>query len=153
MKFKKAEAYIDTVVTVFINLIILYLVLNLFSYMITYQKLNHAADNIIRCVAINGTTDNTVIESDVNEYIANEGFDPSEVNVSFSGTEYMNGSTETVQFGDKILLNIKTIQSFKFIGRTGASIFNISVNKTSLSEKYYQNTNIVVGSTPPDPGT
>lgn len=144
MKLKKAEAYIDTVVTVFINLIILYLVINLFSYMITYQKLNHAADNIIRCAAINGTTDTGVLGEDINEYITNEGFDRSKVTVSFDGTEYMSGSTEAVQFGDTILLNVKTNQSFKFIGRTGSSLFSISINKTFLSEKYHQNTNSVI---------
>ena len=153
MKLKKAEAYIDTVITVFVNLIILYLVLNLFSYMITYQKLNHAADNIVRCAAINGTTDTGILGEDINEYITNEGFDRSKVIVSFDGTEYMSGTTKNVQFGDIILLNIKTKQSFNFIGRTGSSIFDISINKTSLSEKYCQNANIIVSPTPPDPVT
>lgn len=139
---KKGEAYIDTVVTVFINLIILYLVLNLFSYMITYQKLNHAADNIIRCAAINGTTDASVIEKDINEYITNEGFDRSKVDISFDSTEYMSGSSNDIQFGDSIILNLKTNQSFKFIGKSGTSLFDISVNKTSLSEKYHQSNGV-----------
>lgn len=135
---RKAEAYIDTVVTVFLNLLIVYVVMNLFSYMITYQKLNNVADNIIRQAAISGTTDNSVIGDKIEEYITDEGFDASKVTVSFDSTEYMSESSKNVQFGDTIILNVKTKQAYKFVRKAGVSLFDISVNKISLSEKYHQ---------------
>lgn len=135
---RKAEAYIDTVVTVFLNLLIVYVVMSLFSYMITYQKLNSVADNIIRCAAISGTTDDEVIGDKIDEYITDAGFDCTKVTCSFNGTEYMSDSTKNVQFGDTVILNLKTKQTYKFIGKSGVGIFNISVNKIALSEKYHR---------------
>lgn len=135
---RKAEAYIDTVVTVFLNLLIVYVVMNLFSYMITYQKLNNVADNIIRYAAITGTTDDEVIGDRAEEYITDAGFDCTKIDISFDSTEYMSGATKNVQFGDTIILNIKTKQAYKFIGKPGTGLFDISINKITLSEKYHQ---------------
>lgn len=134
---KKAEAYIDTVVTVFISLMIVYVVLNLFSYMITYQKLGHAADNIVRYAAIKGTTDEEIIGDKIEEFITSEGFNINKVNYSFDGTEYVKTNSKYVQYGDTIMFNINTKQSYKLIKNAGVSWFTVSLNKVTLSEEYY----------------
>lgn len=134
---KKGEAYIDTVVTVFISLMIVYVVLNLFSYMITYQKLSHAADNIVRYAAIKGTTDEEIIGDKIDEFITSEGFNVNKVNYSFDGTEYVSNNSKFVQYGGTIMLNINTKQSYKLIKNAGISWFTVSLNKVTLSEEYY----------------
>ena len=134
-KIKKAEAYIDTVVTVFISLLIMFLAINVFSYFVTYQKLNNIGNNIIRYVAMNGDTDSTEVKNKIKEYITGEGLKVADVTVSFDGSDYVQN--KTVQYGDTIALHISTSKKYSYIGKTSNSLFTLRINKIGLSEKYY----------------
>lgn len=134
-KFRKAEAYIDTVVTVFISLLIMFLAINVFSYFVTYQKLNNIGNNIIRYAAINGDTNSTEVKNKIKEYITGEGLKVENVTVSFDGSDYIKN--KTVQYGDTIALHISTSKKYSYIGKTSNSLFTLRINKIGLSEKYY----------------
>lgn len=137
-RIKKAEAYIDTVVTVFIGMMIVYVTISLFSYFLAYQRLDNAADNIIRCAAVSGSTSDSVIGEKTTEYLTAAGLKKENVSISFTGTDYLKD--KTVQYGDTIILNISTQKTYKYIGKTGSSAFNLSINKVAISEKYSQET-------------
>lgn len=141
-KIKKAEAYIDTVVTVFISLLIMFLAINVFSYFVTYQKLNNIGNNIIRYVAMSGDTDSTEVKNKIKEYITGEGLKVADVTVSFDGSDYVQN--KTVQYGDTIALHISTSKKYSYIGKTSNSPFTLRINKIGLSESYFNEDNIVI---------
>lgn len=134
-KYKKAEAYIDTVVTVFISMLIIFLAVNVFSYYVTYQKLNNIGNNILRCIAINGNTDSEEVQNKIKEYITGEGLKVEDISVSFDGSDYVTNST--VQYGDTMALHISTSKKYSYIGKPNNSPFTLRINKITLSEKYY----------------
>ena len=62
LRSEKAEAnYISTVVFIFISVVILAFVLNLFSIISTKQQLDHAADQMVKQIQLSGgiNTDTT----------------------------------------------------------------------------------------------
>lgn len=140
-KRKNGEAYIDTVITVFLSMIIIYISISMFTFFVTYQKLDNAANQIIDYVALNGETDSVKVKEKCIEFLSNEGFDAADVTLSFENSEYFedyNGADNVIQYGDKVSVTISKEASIKLVGGDGVSHFPMSITKNKASEKYWK---------------
>ena len=136
--FKKAEAYIDTVITVFLGIIILYVSMNLFSYFVQYQKLSNVADNALRYATITGDLSSVELNSKIEQYLDDVGFNPEKVTISWDGSDFIgvDGKNDKVQYGDKIQLTLITKHNMAFIGESGGLSFDIACTRINSSEIY-----------------
>ena len=140
-KRKNGEAYIDTVITVFLSMIIIYISISIFTFFVTYQKLDSAANQIINYVALNGETDSAKVQEKCIEFLSDEGFNVDDIALSFENSEYFEdykGADGVIQYGDKISVTISKEASIKLIGGDGVSNFPMSITKNKASEKYWK---------------
>lgn len=133
LKKNKAEGYIDTVVCVMAAMMVIVLALNVFSFLKLKQDMDHFAKELIDTATTYGRTNEQTIER-YNELCEELGFRPA---VSYSGTDFYNSSTGTVQLGDTIHVTVTYSTYVKGLG-----VFKIPITlKTSfsgLSQKYWK---------------
>ena len=129
----RAEGYIDTVVMIVAAMMVIVLALNVFSFLMMKQEMDYFAKEIIDTATIYGKTTGETTQR--YKALVNElGFVPS---MTFSGTEFYNSSTGTVQLGDTIHVTI-TYRAYL----QGFGIFRIpivlKVHYSGLSQKYWK---------------
>lgn len=143
MKFlKKAEAYIDSVVTVFLSVLILYVCSTLFYTLVNYQKIDTAANQIINQAALNGEVNSPGFQDKCVQIIKSNNLDPKTVDISFANSEFLNNGAgkstlKQVQFGKNISLTLAKEAGFTYLGNKNHMVLSISVTKNKLSEKYW----------------
>lgn len=129
----RAEGYIDTVVMVVAAMMVIVLALNVFSFLTLKQDMEYFAKELVDTATIYGRTSEEVTQR-YEELCKELGFRPR---ISFSGTQYFNSSTGTVQLGDTIQV---TIQMSTYV--KGLGVFQIPVSllatHTGLSQKYWK---------------
>lgn len=138
---KKAEAYIDTVITVFLGIVLLYVSMNVFSYFVQYQKLDNVADTAIRYATIHGDISSVELNDKIEDALRSVGFNPEEVTVSFDGSDFIpveEGEPSRIQYGDKIQITLITQHNMAFIGDSGGFTFDISCTKINAGEMFYK---------------
>lgn len=154
---KKGEAYIDTVISVFLGLIILYFGLNAFIFTVKYSKLNNVAERMLEQCVLSGTASTDFVDEQCGDFVEASGFRMDDLTISFSGTRYYSSgdSENRVQYGDPITLSVSTSQSFALV-QSGVVSFPISVSKSKDSQKFWRTaeTNVALnpdrGSAPAD---
>lgn len=129
----KGEGYIDTVVCVMASMMVLVVALNIFSFLTLKQDMDHFAKELIDTATVYGRTNKQTVER-YDELCDELGINPT---VSYSGTQYYNGSTEKVQLGETIYVTL----SYQTYIR-GLGVFQIPVtlkaNFSGLSQKYWK---------------
>lgn len=129
----RAEGYIDTVVCVIAAMMVIVLALNVFSFLTMKQDMDYFAKEMIDTATIYGRTSGEVHQR-YQELCTELGFRPT---VSFSGTEYYNSATGTVQLGDTIMVRI-TYHTYV----RGLGVFRIPITlyarHSGLSQKYWK---------------
>lgn len=129
----RAEGYIDTVVMVVAAMMVIVLALNIFSFLTLKQDMEYFAKELVDTATIHGRTSEEVTQR-YQELCEELGFRPS---ISFTGTQYFNSSSGTVQLGDTIQV---TIQMSTYV--KGLGVFQIPVTlyatHTGLSQKYWK---------------
>lgn len=142
---KKAEMYIDTAVTILISFFILYVSVSLFSYFNQYQDMKNISNDLLKYCADKGYTSTADVEDKYNDLLQTYGFskdeDKENVKISFSGTEYFDGSK--VQLDDKIQLTIQSQYKIKLLSSNGINISTMSVTNSKNSNKYWKTEDIV----------
>ena len=130
---KGAEGYIDTVVLIMAAMMVIVFALNVFSFLTLKQDMDYFAKEIIDTATIYGRT-GPEVEERYQELCAELGFRPT---MTFSGTEYYNASSKTVQLGDTIFL---TLQYQTFMKGFGAFQIPITLQAThsGLSQRYWK---------------
>ena len=133
---KKGEAYIDTVVTVLLSLIVLALAINMFLFMYKYQKINDAAEDAVKYAAIVGEVNTSAVNQKTNNLLTINGVD-----VASTSYEYKTASGDSeVQYGDTILLEMKSDIRVGFSNSDGFITIPVKITKTAISQKYYKPT-------------
>lgn len=129
----RAEGYIDTVVMIVAAMMVIVLALNVFSFLMLKQEMDYFAKEIIDTATIYGRT-STEVTKRYQELCAELEFRPT---MNFTGTEYYNASSRTVQLGDTIKVTIR-MQSYV----QGLGVFRIPVtlyaSYSGLSQKYWK---------------
>lgn len=129
----RAEGYIDTVVCVIAAMMVIVLALNVFSFLTMKQDMDYFAKEMIDTATIYGRTSGEVHQR-YQELCTELGFRPT---VSFSGTEYYNSATGTVQLGDTIMVRI-TYRTYV----RGLGVFRVPITlyarHSGLSQKYWK---------------
>lgn len=129
----RAEGYIDTVVCVIAAMMVIVMALNVFSFLTMKQDIDYFAKEMIDTATIYGRTSGEVHQR-YQELCTELGFRPT---VSFSGTEYYNSATGTVQLGDTIMVRI-TYRTYV----RGLGVFRVPVTlyarHSGLSQKYWK---------------
>lgn len=129
----RAEGYIDTVVCVMAAMIVLVLALNTFSFLTLKQDLDYFAKEIIDTATIYGRTSNEVVHR-YQELCFEVGFHPE---INFSGTQYYNAASETVQLGDTIVVEIRLRTTFKGFGMFQIPM-TLYARHSGVSQKYWK---------------
>lgn len=141
-KNKHGEAYIDTIITVVLSLMIIAISIGLFQTMYNYQKLNDIATSTLEYASIQGKiSNNNEVTKKLEELITANGFELDDIEYSFNSSELIvtNGDyTEKVQYGDTIHMNIKTQVQFGFINNDGFLTIPIEISKSALSQHYWK---------------
>ena len=142
---KKAEMYIDTAVTILISFFILYVSVSLFSYFNQYQDMKNISNDLLKYCADKGYTSTADVEDKYNDLLQTYGLskdeDKENVKISFSGTEYFDGSK--VQLDDKIQLTIQSQYKIKLLSSSGINISTMSVTNSKNSNKYWKTEDVV----------
>lgn len=129
-KFKGAAGELESVIAILLSILFLCISLNVLSYIWTYQKISAATADIADTCAVFGDTDNGIVKDKINECIKNYGLNPEDVKISFSNTEYSEGSK--VDYGNKITVSLTTNKTA--VGTKGmATIVEISATKSRNS--------------------
>ena len=108
----RAEGYIDTVVMVVAAMMVIVLALNIFSFLTLKQDMEYFAKELVDTATIHGRTSEEVTQR-YQELCEELGFRPS---ISFTGTQYFNSSSGTVQLGDTIRVTIQMSTYVKGLG-------------------------------------
>ena len=139
---KSGAAYIDTILTVFLCLVILAVSISVFQTMYSYQKLDDIATNTLEYASVKGkiANDNDVKDK-IEDLIVSNGFKLDDVSYSFNNSEliFQDGSyTENVQYGDNIMLEIKTDINIGFVNSDGFLTIPVEISKSTVSQKYWK---------------
>ena len=114
-------------------MMVIVLALNVFSFLMLKQEMDYFAKEIIDTATIYGRT-STEVTKRYQELCAELEFRPT---MNFTGTEYYNASSRTVQLGDTIKVTIR-MQSYV----QGLGVFRIPVtlyaSYSGLSQKYWK---------------
>ena len=133
LKNKRGENYIDTVVGVVAAMMVIVVALNIFSFLTLKQDLDYYAKEMVEVCCSYGKTCDEVQDRD-EELSAELGLDPD---LSFSGTEYINATKRTVQYGEVIVVEL-TYRTYV----RGLGVFRIPVTLTAkhsgLSRRYWK---------------
>lgn len=154
LRRKRGEAYIDTVVTVFLSLMVIAVSLNLYSYYTAYHRLDYIAQEMLRISAMRGETAGTEIEERFDELKSNTGLGndgdgshgygrTENLSYSYEGSEIINNAnnvTGAVQIGNVIRITLTCNAKVNLMGKTGIVQVPMSITKTGLSEYYWKNT-------------
>lgn len=146
---KNGEAYIDTIITIFLSIVIIAISINLFKLVYTYQKVNDAATAIVQYAAVKGeilaaddATKKEELKGDFQKYIEKilkyNGLSGLNLEYTFVGSDLINADDNKVQYGDSIVFRIKATAKIGVIDGDGSIEIPISLSKTSISEKYYK---------------
>ena len=129
---RRAEGYIDVVLTVFIAVMLLILCLNTFEFFALKQNMDHYGKELIAAATTDGQI-SANITTRRNELTAQTGISPA---LTWN-TTYFNSSQRTVQYGKKIELSLTLQAKFK-----GFGVFSIPVTLTTkhsgLSQRYWK---------------
>ena len=126
----KAAGELQSVVAILIGLIFLCVALNVLSYIWTYQKLSSAANNIAEICSTFGDTGNGVVQNKIKNAVENNGLKSENIKISFSGTEYSEGTK--VDYGNKITVSLYTDKTA--LGMSGVpTMVEISTTKSKNS--------------------
>lgn len=153
-KFKKGEAYIDTVVTIFLSMTVIAVSLNLFSYYTAYHRLDFVAQEMLRGAAMQGETTSAELAERYQELLENTGLGNQDdgslgygktgnMSISFEGSEVVfspSNTTGAVQMGDVIKVKVSCTAHINFMGQTGVAKIPMTVTKTGLSECFWKTT-------------
>lgn len=135
---KRAEAYIDTVIIVIVCLLIIFINLNIFNYIVMYQKTSNAANQIIKQVALSGEISGASFDEICTKALKNEGLDTSiTVDCSLSHA-FDAASSSKIQYGDKITIKINNETSIKLMGKNGKRVLPITVIRSKPSGIYWK---------------
>jgi hypothetical protein len=129
----RAEGYIDTVVCVMAAMMVIVLALNVFSFLALKQDMDFFAKELIDTATIHGRTSVEVTER-YNELCNELGFRPT---YSFSGTQYYNTSTKTVQLGDTIMVSLSYRTNIQGLGALSVPV-TLVAGHSGLSQKYWK---------------
>ena len=138
--FKKGEMYIDTAIMILISLFILYITISLFSFFNKYQDIKNLSDDLLKYCANNGYTSTADVEDKYKDLLKTYGLSEDEdkdaVKISFSGTEYYQGSK--VQLDDKVQLTVQAKYRLKLLSSDGFNIYTMSVTNAQSSNRYWE---------------
>lgn len=142
IKSKRGEAYIDTIITVFLCLVIIAVSIGLFQTMYEYQKVSDIADNALEYASVVGKIPNeNEVSQKLDNLIASNGFNPDDVTYSFNSSELIEEggiSTEKVQYGNTISMTIETKIKIGFTNLDGYLTIPIKISKSVVSQKYWK---------------
>lgn len=136
--YKKGEAYIDTVVTVLLSLIVLALAISMFLFMYKYQKINDAAEDAVKYAAIVGEVNTDTVNQKTDNLLAINGVDKASTSYLYKTSLINSKSGSTVQYGDTILLEMKSDIRVSFSNSDGFITIPVKITKTAISQKYYK---------------
>ena len=145
---KRAEAYIDTVITIFLGLVVLYLGINIFMFSVTYTKMNDMANVVAEWCAERGETVEADVRSEFASFAEGYGFDMEDISVSFTGTDresYL--SSEKVQYGETLAVTLSSEKSFNMIGMDQVSV-PITITKVNSSQRYWKESGVNINRNP-----
>lgn len=130
---RRAEGYIDTVVSVMIMMMLIVLSINVFSFLTAKQDLDYCAREMVESAAVNG---NVYSDNTYNRYfeLCDEvGFYPE----FYWTADYYDGYYGRVQYGESIRV---TVEYTKYL--EGFGVFRIPVTMratySSLSQVYWK---------------
>ncbi len=130
---RRAEGYIDTVVSVMIIMMLIVLSINVFSFLTAKQDMDYFTREMAEAASVNGDTDSINTHTRYYELCGETGFDPS----YYWTADYYNGYYGHVQYGDTIRV---TVQYTKYLECFG--IFRIPVTMratySALSQVYWK---------------
>lgn len=136
---KKGEAYIDTVVTVLLSLIVLALSISMFLFMCRYQQINDAASDAVKYAAIIGEANTPAVNQKTDNLLAVNGVDTASTSYTYKTSSIANKSESgNVQYGDTILLEIDSNIRISFSNSDGFITIPVKITKTAVSQKYYK---------------
>lgn len=136
---KKGEAYIDTVVTVLLSLIVLALSISMFLFMCRYQQINDAASDAVKYAAIIGEANTPAVNQKTDNLLAVNGVDTASTSYTYKTSSITNKSEGgNVQYGDTILLEIDSNIRISFSNSDGFITIPVKITKTAVSQKYYK---------------
>lgn len=136
---KKGEAYIDTVVTVLLSLIVLALSISMFLFMCRYQQINDAASDAVKYAAIIGEANTPAVNQKTDNLLAVNGVDTASTSYTYKTSSITNKSESgNVQYGDTILLEIDSNLRISFSNSDGFITIPVKITKTAVSQKYYK---------------
>lgn len=150
-KHKKGAAYIDTVITIFLSVMMIAVAINLLSYYNTYHKLDYIAQEMLRSAVMHGEATSVAMGNRYEELKAQTKLGNKEdgslgygktknLKISFEGSEFIdnpNNTTGAVQRLDTIKVTVQCTAHMRLLGNMGIIELPMSVTKTGLSENYW----------------
>lgn len=136
---KRGEMYIDTVISLIITLVMLYVIISLFSVLYTYEKINGLSNNLVSYMAARGEITSADVGDRYTELLDAYGLKDTDVQLSYDGSRTIDGiEGGAVQFGDLIKLNVQYTKRIGYMNNEGFLSVPISITKVSTSQNYWK---------------
>lgn len=138
LRCKKGELYIDSAISMVMLVMVIAVALNVFQFFTLKINMEHITKELIYVATMHGTTkDNpgSPVGDRLAEIETELGMD---VNVTWSAPDgYFNGSDESVQYGDKIVVTVSYDVELTGVGAEALS-GPVTATRSGLSEKYWK---------------
>ena len=134
LRSKKAESYIDTVVSTMVIMMLLVLALNIFSFLTMKQDMDYFAKEMLTVATQNGKTTGSEIDNRYLELCSELGYTPE---YSYVESNYYKSEYGYVQLGDTITITATYRTSLKGFGIFEMPI-TLTVTQSGLSQKYWK---------------
>lgn len=134
LRSKKAEGYIDTVVSTMALMMLLVLALNMFSFLTIKQDMDYFSKEMLTVATQNGKTTGGEIATRCLQLYKELGYYPA---YSYEGSDYFINGYSYVQLGDTITITVTNRTSFKGFGIFEIPI-TLTVTQSGLSQKYWK---------------
>ena len=128
----RGEGYVDTVIAIFILLMLLVFCINVFSFLSLKQDMDHFSKELMQTATTDGRVSSNITTRQ-QQLVAEIGINPT---LTWNAV-YFNAAQRTVQYGEKIELTLTLHTRFK-----GFGLFSIPVTLTTkhsgMSQRYHK---------------
>jgi hypothetical protein len=138
---RKGEAYIDTIITIFLSIVVIYIACSVFSVIYTHQRITDFADKFSEYVSLHGCTSSKQVEDLYEKMIEEYELNPDAIYLSFDGSDYIEDNKNVigaVQYGGKMVVSLRYVKNVGFLNDVGFIPIPVSVRKVVLSQNYWK---------------